>query len=73
MITRGRGAKARAIAMVVPQAGAALTEAGILDGLRQGLPSHLIPAEVRFVPPFPRNPLGRLLRTQLREALRSQA
>ncbi len=65
--------KARAIAMVVPQAGAALTEAGILDGLRQGLPSHLIPAEVRFVPPFPRNPLGRLQRTRLREALCSQA
>lgn len=62
--------KARAIAMVVPQAGTTVTEDGILEGLRQGLPSHLIPAEVRFVPPLPRNPLGHVQRSRLREALR---
>jgi malonyl-CoA/methylmalonyl-CoA synthetase len=61
--------KARAIALVVTQAGAAVTEAGILEGLRQGLPSHLIPAEVRFVPPFPRNPLGHVQRNRLRASL----
>jgi acyl-CoA synthetase (AMP-forming)/AMP-acid ligase II len=55
------------MAIVVRRAGSALTPEEVIDWCRQRLASFKKPDHVEFVPELPRNPLGKVLRNDLRE------
>jgi len=57
----------RLVAIVVPRAGMALTAEGVIDWCHQRLASFKKPDVVEFVSELPRNPLGKVLRKDLRE------
>jgi 4-coumarate--CoA ligase len=59
----------RPVAFVVPQPGAELTEAGLLDALRPRLASYKLPARISFVPAVPKSASGKILRRVLRDRL----
>jgi fatty-acyl-CoA synthase len=55
-------------AIVVPKAGAALTEADVLAHCAQQLGGYKVPKRVVFVETLPKNPSGKLLKRELRQA-----
>jgi acyl-CoA synthetase (AMP-forming)/AMP-acid ligase II len=55
------------MAIVVPRAGSTLTTEEVIDWCRQRLANFKKPDRVRFVMELPRNPLGKVLRKDLRE------
>jgi malonyl-CoA/methylmalonyl-CoA synthetase len=55
------------VAVVVAQDGAALTEAGIVEGLKDRLAKFKQPKAVKFVPELPRNTMGKVQKNALRE------
>jgi acyl-CoA synthetase (AMP-forming)/AMP-acid ligase II len=55
------------LAIVVPRAGSTLTAEEVIDWCHQRLASFKRPASVQFVSELPRNPLGKVLRKDLRE------
>jgi acyl-CoA synthetase (AMP-forming)/AMP-acid ligase II len=57
----------RVMAVVVPRSGSTLTAEGVIDWCRQRLASFKKPDLVRFVSELPRNPLGKVLRRELRQ------
>ena len=57
----------RLVAVVVPRVGKSLTAAGVIDWCHQRLASFKKPDVVEFVSELPRNPLGKVLRKDLRE------
>jgi acyl-CoA synthetase (AMP-forming)/AMP-acid ligase II len=59
------------MAIVVPRAGSALTAEEVIDWCRQRLASFKKPAIVQFVSELPRNPLGKVLRKDLREQFKT--
>ena len=59
------------VAVVVPKAGAALDEATVLAHCQQQLASFKAPKRVVFADALPKNPSGKLLKRELREAHRS--
>jgi len=54
-------------AVVVPKQGERLTEAEVIDHCRQNLASYKKPKSVEFVDQLPKNPVGKVLKTVLRE------
>src|SRR5215831_5399904 len=56
----------RGVAFVVRTAGATVSEHELLEACRTRLPSHAVPASVRFVEALPRSSVGKLLRGELR-------
>jgi acyl-CoA synthetase (AMP-forming)/AMP-acid ligase II len=58
------------MAIVVPRADSPLTVEEVIDWCQQRLASFKRPAMVRFVRELPRNPLGKVLRKELRETFR---
>lgn len=61
------------MAIVVPRADRPLTVEEVIDWCRQRLASFKRPAMVRFVRELPRNPLGKILRKELRETYTNSA
>ncbi|MBA3330707.1 MAG: AMP-binding protein [Actinobacteria bacterium] len=57
------------IAFVALERGAALTEAELLDHLRERLASYKVPRSVRFLPELPRSGVGKVLRGELQASL----
>jgi acyl-CoA synthetase (AMP-forming)/AMP-acid ligase II len=57
----------RVMAVVVPRPGRVLTAEGVIDWCHQRLASFKKPDRVVFVSELPRNPLGKVLRRELRE------
>lgn len=57
----------RVMAIVVPRIGSTLTAEGVIDWCQQRLASFKKPDIVRFVSELPRNPLGKVLRKDLRQ------
>jgi acyl-CoA synthetase (AMP-forming)/AMP-acid ligase II len=55
------------MAIVVPRAGSPLTAEEVIDWCHRRLASFKQPAMVQFVRALPRNPLGKVLRKELRE------
>jgi malonyl-CoA/methylmalonyl-CoA synthetase len=55
------------VAVVVAQEGAALTEAGIVEGLKDRLAKFKQPKAVKFVAELPRNTMGKVQKNALRE------
>ena len=58
------------IAAVVPQdneAGAALTEAGIISALKGAFANFKVPKRVHFVDSLPRNSMGKVQKSALRQ------
>jgi long-chain acyl-CoA synthetase len=60
-------------AFVVVRAGMTATEAELLETCRARLSRYKVPKEVRFVEALPRNAMGKVLRRELREALRRES
>jgi acyl-CoA synthetase (AMP-forming)/AMP-acid ligase II len=60
------------MAIVVPRAGNPLTAEEVIDWCHQCLASFKKPAIVQFVRALPRNPLGKVLRKELREQFAKQ-
>ncbi len=60
------------MAIVVPRADSPLTGEEVIDWCQQRLASFKRPAMVRFVRELPRNPLGKVLRKELRETFKQQ-
>jgi acyl-CoA synthetase (AMP-forming)/AMP-acid ligase II len=60
------------MAIVVLRAGTTLTPEEVIDWCRQRLASFKKPDHVEFVPELPRNPLGKVLRKDLREKFKNQ-
>ncbi len=56
------------VAVVVPKAGAALNEAGVLDHAHRILASFKVPKRIVFADALPKNPSGKILKRELREA-----
>jgi fatty-acyl-CoA synthase len=56
-------------AVIVPKAGAKLTEQGVIEGARQWLAGFKLPKRVVFVESLPKNPSGKLLKRELRSRL----
>jgi len=54
-------------ALVALRAGARLTEAELIDWVRPRLAGYKRPRAVDFVDAIPRNPSGKILKTELRE------
>lgn len=48
------------IAYVVPENGANLQESGLLENLRQRLPTYMLPARLKFIGKFPLSPNGKI-------------
>ncbi|WP_404367085.1 malonyl-CoA synthase [Marinobacter sp.] len=57
-------------AVVVPETGASLDEAGVLDALKGRLAKYKQPKRVFFVESLPRNTMGKVQKNQLRETYR---
>jgi malonyl-CoA/methylmalonyl-CoA synthetase len=55
-------------AVVVPQAGAQLSEAEIIQRLKRDLANYKIPKRVILVPDLPRNAMGKVQKNVLRQA-----
>jgi acyl-CoA synthetase (AMP-forming)/AMP-acid ligase II len=55
------------MAIVVPRADSTLTVEEVIDWCRQRLAGFKAPASIHFVNELPRNPLGKVLRKDLRE------
>jgi acyl-CoA synthetase (AMP-forming)/AMP-acid ligase II len=62
----------RVMAIVVPKVGSALTAEEVIDWCHQRLASFKKPDIVRFVGELPRNPLGKVLRKDLRQQFGKQ-
>jgi acyl-CoA synthetase (AMP-forming)/AMP-acid ligase II len=62
----------RVMAIVVPRPGCTLTAEEVIDWCHQRLASFKKPDRVRFVTELPRNPLGKVLRKDLREKFKRQ-
>lgn len=60
------------MAIIVPRADSTLAVEEVIDWCRQRLASFKKPASVHFVNELPRNPLGKVLRNELREKFRRQ-
>jgi acyl-CoA synthetase (AMP-forming)/AMP-acid ligase II len=60
------------MAIVVPRADSTLTVEEVIDWCHQRLASFKKPASVQFVRELPRNPLGKVLRKDLREKFKKQ-
>ena len=60
------------MAIVVPRADSPLTVEEVIDWCQQRLAGFKRPAMVRFVPELPRNPLGKILRKDLRETFKAR-
>jgi acyl-CoA synthetase (AMP-forming)/AMP-acid ligase II len=60
------------MAIVVPRADSPLTVEEVIDWCQQRLASFKRPAMVRFVRELPRNPLGKVLRKELRATFKAQ-
>jgi len=60
------------MAIVVPRADSPLTVEEVIDWCQQRLASFKRPAMVRFVRELPRNPLGKVLRKELRDTFTRQ-
>jgi acyl-CoA synthetase (AMP-forming)/AMP-acid ligase II len=60
------------MAIVVPRADRPLTVEEVIDWCQQRLAGFKRPTRVRFMRELPRNPLGKVLRKDLRETLRRQ-
>jgi len=58
-------------AVIVPKAGAALTEQDVLDFCRGRLAKYKIPKNVYFTDELPKNPSGKVLKRTLREIYQS--
>jgi acyl-CoA synthetase (AMP-forming)/AMP-acid ligase II len=61
------------MAIIVRRADSPLTVEEVIDWCQQRLASYKRPAMVRFVRELPRNPLGKVLRKELRETYRQQS
>jgi long-chain acyl-CoA synthetase len=61
------------MAIVVPRADRPLTVEEVIDWCQQRLAGFKRPTRVRFVRELPRNPLGKVLRKELRETLTNSA
>jgi len=59
------------MAIVVPRADSPLSDEEVIDWCQQHLASFKRPAMVRFVRELPRNPLGKVLRQELRETFKN--
>ncbi len=53
--------------IAVKRAGAQLNEAGVVDFLRDKIASYKLPQYVTFIDMLPRNPSGKILKTELRK------
>ncbi len=62
----------RVMAIVVPRAGSALTAEEVIDWCHQRLASFKKPDIVQFASELPRNPLGKVLRKDLRQRFMQQ-
>jgi acyl-CoA synthetase (AMP-forming)/AMP-acid ligase II len=62
----------RVMAIVVPRVGSALTAEEVIDWCHRRLASFKKPDVVQFVGKLPRNPLGKVLRKDLRQQFRKQ-
>ena len=62
----------RVMAIVVPKAGSTLTAEEVIDWCHQRLASFKRPDIVQFVGELPRNPLGKVLRKELRQQFGKQ-
>ena len=58
----------RVAAVVVPKEGQHLTQEGLTAFLKERLADYKVPKEIVFVKEIPRNPQGKTLKTQLKEA-----
>ncbi len=58
------------VAVVVPKAGAALDQSQVLEHAHKVLASFMVPKRVVFADALPKNPSGKILKRQLREAHR---
>jgi malonyl-CoA/methylmalonyl-CoA synthetase len=54
-------------AVIVARAGHALTEAGVIDALREEIARFKVPKRVHFVTELPRNAMGKVQKNLLRE------
>ena len=54
-------------AIVVPEKGASITEAEVIDFCKKNLASYKKPKSVIFMDNLPRNPGGKVLKTELRK------
>ncbi|MET0325957.1 MAG: hypothetical protein ABW219_12085 [Ilumatobacteraceae bacterium] len=57
------------VAVVVPRAGAALSEGEVVDACRRSLAGYKKPKRVVFVDELPRNASGKILKRELRDQL----
>lgn len=57
------------VAVVVPEAGAAIDEADLLHHARESLAGYKVPRRIVFVEELPRSLIGKLLRRQVRDDL----
>jgi malonyl-CoA/methylmalonyl-CoA synthetase len=53
---------------IVPEAGAALSEEGVISHVKGKLANFKVPKRVYFVPELPRNTMGKVLKNELRAA-----
>jgi acyl-coenzyme A synthetase/AMP-(fatty) acid ligase len=60
------------LAIVVPRAGSTLTAEEVIDWCHRRLASFKKPTSVQFVSELPRNPLGKVLRKDLRQLFAKQ-
>lgn len=58
----------RVVAVVVPKEGSSLTQEELSGFLTQRLADYKIPKEITFVSEIPRNPQGKTLKSQIKEA-----
>lgn len=61
------------VAFLVPRPGAEIDEAALIDHCRAHLSRYKVPKELRVVGALPRNSMGKVLRRDLREALKREA
>jgi len=56
-----------ALAVIVPKTGVAVSEASVLSAIAPALKEHQLPRAIRFVEALPRNIMGKVEKTTLRE------